>query len=71
MILGPFGDRSQVGVAEFMVGVFISSAGPKIAEGCVLDSANFGEVGVPPRSGPLSDLPGRYANLERPQDQVV
>jgi len=54
-----------------VVGVFISSAGPKVAEGCVLDSAHFGKVGVPPGSGPLGDPPGGCAYPERSQDQVV
>jgi len=71
VILGRFPDCSQVGVPDSMVGVFISSAGPKIAEGCVLYSVHFGKVGVPPGSGPLSDPPGRCADPERSQNQVV
>jgi len=71
VILGCFSDCSQVGIPDSMVGVFVSCASPKIAEGCVLDSAHFGKVGVPPGSGPLGDPLGRCADLERPQDQVV
>ena len=54
-----------------MVGVFISPTGPKVTEGCVLDSAHFGKVGVLPGSGPLGDPPGGCADPERSQDQVV
>ena len=54
-----------------MIGVFISSPDLKITEGCVLDSAHFGKVGVPPGPEPLGDSPGRCADPERPQDQVV
>jgi len=71
VILGRFPNGSQVGVPDSVVRVFISSASPKISEGCVLDSAHFGEVGVPPGSGPLGDPSGRCADPERPQDQVV
>jgi len=71
VILSRFLDRSQVGVPDPVVGMFISSAGPDIAEGCVLDSAHFGKVGVPPRLGPLGDPSGRCVDPERPQDQVV
>jgi len=71
VILGRFPDPSQVGVPNSVVGVFISSAGPKIEEGCVLDLAHFGKVGVPPGSGPLGDPPGECADLERPQDHLA
>jgi len=71
VILGRFPDRSQIGVPDSVVGVFISSASPKITEGCVLDSAHFGKVKVPPGPGPLGDPAGRCADPERPQDQVV
>jgi len=54
-----------------VIRVFVSSASPKISEGCVLDSVHFGKVGVPPGSGPLGDPPGGCADLERSQDQVV
>ena len=71
MILDRFPDRSQAGISDSMVGVFISSACPKIAEYCVLDSAHLSEVGVPPGSGPLGDSPGGCADPECSQDQVV
>ena len=71
MIIGCFPDRSQVGVPGSVIGVFISSAGPKVAKGCILDSAHFGEVGVPPESRPFGDSPGRCADPKRPQDQMV
>jgi len=71
VILCRFPDRSQVGVPDSVVGVFISSAGLKVAEGWVLDLAHFGEVMVPPGSGPFGDPSGKCADLERPQDQVV
>jgi len=69
--LSRFPDCSQVGVPDSMVGVFISSAGPKIMERFVLDSAYFGKVGVPPRSEPLGDPPGGSAYPEGPQNQVA
>jgi len=71
VILGCFLDRSQVGVPDSVVGVFISSAGPKIAEGCVHDSVHFGKVGVLPRLGPHGDPPGGCADPERSHNQVV
>jgi len=71
VILGRFPNCSQVGIPDSVVGMFISFAGPEVAEGCVLDSAHFGKVGVPPGSGPFGDLPGGCAYPERPQDQVV
>ena len=71
MILGRFPVRSQVGIPGSVVGVFVGSAGPKIAEGCVLDSAHLGKVGVPPGSGPFGDPSGGCPDPERPQDQVV
>jgi len=51
--------------------VFVSSAGPKVSQDGVLDSAHFGQVWVPPGAGPLDDPLGRCADPERPQDQVV
>ena len=51
--------------------MFVSSAGPKVSEGGVLDSAHFGQVWVPPGVALLGDSLGRCANPERPQDQVV
>jgi len=71
MILCCFSDRSQVGIPDPVIGVFISSAGPKVAKGCVLDSAHFGQVGVPPGSGPFGDSSGRCADPKCPQDQMV
>jgi len=71
VILGRFPNRSQVGVPDPVVGVFIGSACPKIAEGCVLDLVHCSKVGVQPGSGPLSDPPGGCADPQRPQDQVV
>jgi len=64
-------DCSQVGIPDSVVGVFISSASPKVAQDCVLDLTHFGKVGVPLRLGPLGDSPGGCADLEPPQDQVV
>jgi len=71
VILGRFPDCSQVGIPDSVVGVFISSAGPKVAEGCVLNLAHFGKVGVLPGSGPLGNSPGGCADPERSQDQMV
>jgi len=71
VILGRFPDCSQVGVPDSVIGVFISSASPKVAKGYVLDSAHFGKVGVPPGSGPFGDSPGGCADPELPQDQMV
>jgi len=68
VILGRFPDRSKVGVPDSVVGVFISSTSPKIVEGCGLNLAHFGEVRVPPRLGPLGELPGGCADLQGPQD---
>ena len=71
MILGCFSDRWQVGIPDLVRGVFISSAGPKVAKRCVLDLVHCGEVGVPPGLGPLGDSPCRCADPKRPQDQMV
>jgi len=62
---------SQVGIPGFVARVFVSSAGPKISEGSVLDLAHFGQVWVPPGAGLLGDPSGSYADAERSQDQVV
>ena len=69
--MGRFSDRSQVGVPDSVIGMFISSAAPKIAKGCILDSTHFGRVGVPPGSGPFGNSLGGCADPKRPQDQVV
>jgi len=66
VILSRFSDRSQVGIPDSVVRVFVSSAGPEISERGVLDSAHFGQVWVPPRAGPLGDPSGRCADLKRP-----
>jgi len=71
VIFGRFPDCSQVGVPDSVIGVFIGSAGPKIAERCVLDSAHLSKVGVAPGSGLFGDSPGGCTDLKRPQDQVV
>jgi len=71
VILDHFTARSQVGVPDSVVGVFISSAGLKVAEDCGLDSAYFRKVGVLPGSGPLGDPPGRCTDPECFQDQMV
>jgi len=51
--------------------MFVSSAGPKILEGGVLDLVHFGYVWIPPGVGLLGYPSGRCADPQRPQDQVV
>jgi len=71
VILGSFLNCSCVGIPDSVVWVFVSSTMPKISEGDILDLADFGQVWVPPGSGPLGDSSGRCANPEHPQDQMV
>jgi len=71
VILCCFPNRSQVGICDSVVRLFVSSAVPKLSEGGVLDSAHFGPVWVPTGSGPFGDLSGKSADAEHSQDQVV
>jgi len=71
VFLGRLPNCSEVGVPDPVVHVFVSSAGPKVSEGSVLDSVHFDQVSVPLGAGLFGDPPCGCADPERPQDQVV